>query len=315
MLRFLAPFIALLLLPAGCSMNRLIANNMTSSMADIRTAFFDEGSPQQGFYGGPALLKQLDGFIVSSPRNEKMLLQAAELNCGYAMTFLDRSDPEWAAQQYAKGREYAMRGLAEVNQELATALQRGDEAALLKLLPEIDEEDELPLLFFTGLCWGGQLNATMDETLAADLGIIEMIFQACVDKNPGFYYGAGYTFFGVLNAGRTEMLGGNLEKGREYFDKAVKMYDGKFLLTKLLYATSYAVNSQNPELYVRLLNEVATSTFEDPPDMRLPNVVARRDAVQLLDRVGDFFPGYEGPSGLEPDVEPLEEDDIDLDLD
>jgi hypothetical protein len=315
MLRLATLLLVLVLISAGCSMNKLIANNMTASMADIRTAFFDEGSPQQGFYGGPALLKQLDGFIVSSPRNEKMLLQAAELNCGYAMTFLDRSDRVWAAHQYAKGRSYAMRGLAEVNEELAAALARGDEAELQKLLPEVDVEDELPLLFFTGLCWGGQLNATMDETLAADLGIIEMIFQTCVDKKPDFYYGAGYTFFGVLNAGRTEMLGGNLEKGREYFEQAMSMYEGKFLLTKLLYATSYAVNSQQPELFVRLLNEVATANFEDPPDMKLPNVVARRDARQLLERVGDFFPGYQGPSELEPDLEPFIEEDIDLDLD
>lgn len=315
MLRPMTVLATLFLLSTSCSMNRLIANNMTASMADIRTAFFDEPSPKQGFYGGPALLKQLDGFIVSAPHNEVMLLQAAELNCGYAMTFLDRSDPVWAAHLYAKGRAYAMRGLAEVNAELAEAIERGDEEALKRLLPEVDKDDELPLLFFTGLCWGGQVNATMDETLATGLGIIEMIFQTCLDKAPEFYYGAGYTFFGVLNAGRSEMLGGKLEKGREYFEKAVTMCDGEFLLTKVMYATAYAVNSQNVELYLRLLTEVATSSFEDPPEMRLPNAVARRDAIDLLDRVSDYFPGYSGPTGLEPDVEPLDEEDIDLDLD
>ena len=314
-MRHLTLLAALFMLPAACSMNRLIADNMTSSFADIRTAFFDEASPQQGFYGGPALLKQLDGFIVSSPKNEALLLNAAELNCGYAMTFLDRSDPEWAGQLYGKGRAYALRGLAEVNPELAAAVVATDEAALQKLLPEIDREDDLPLLFFTGLCWGGQVNATMDETMAADLGVIEMIFQACLDKDPTFYYGAGYTFFGMLNAGRTEMLGGNLEKGREFFEKASKMCDGKFLMTRLMYATAYAVNSQNAELYVRLLTEVANSKFEDPSDMRLPNAVARRDARQLLGRVKDFFPGYEGPSGQEPHVDFIEDDDANLDLD
>ena len=303
------------LLLGGCSMNRLIANNMTSSMADIRTAFFDEASPQQGFYGGPALLKQLDGFIVSAPRNEQLLLNAAELNCGYAMTFLDRSDPEWAGQLYGKGRGYALRGLAEVNPDLAAAIVATDEEALQKLLPEIDEDDDLPLLFFTGLCWGGQVNATMDETMAADLGVIEMIFQACLDMDPEFYYGAGYTFFGMLNAGRTAMLGGNLEKGREFFEKATEVSGGKFLMTKLMYATAYAVNSQNVDLYISLLTEVADADFEDPPDMRLPNVVARRDARLLLERVKDYFPSYEGPSGREPETTFIEDDDANLDLD
>jgi hypothetical protein len=296
-------------------MNRLIADNMTASMADMREAFFNEASADQGFYGGPAMLKQLDGFIVSSPENEAMLLSAAELNCGYAMTFLDRTDPEWAAHLYRKGLDYALRGLYEVNEELAAAIDRRDEAAIKRLVARIEEDHDLPYVFFAGLCWGGLLNATQDETLAVDLGIIESLFQSCVDKAPEFYYGAGYTFFGMLNAGRSEMIGGNLEKGRAFFEKAITMAGGKFLMTKVMYARGYAVNSQDVDLYVKLLNEVATASFEDPPSMRLPNAAARRDARELLDTIKDFFPGYSGPTGLEPAAVPLEEDDIDLDLD
>jgi tetratricopeptide (TPR) repeat protein len=313
--RHLFVLLASALLLSACSMNRLIANNMVGAMGDMRAAFFAEQSPDQGFHAGPALLKQLDGFILSAPDNEELLLKAAELNCGYALTFLDLSDPQWAAHQYRKGKGYALRGLAEVNAELAEAIRNGDEEALDRLLPQMDVDEDLPFVFFTGLCWGGLMNATQDVTMAADLPLVEKLFEASLDKNPAFYYGAGYAFFGMLFAGRSEMLGGDLEKGRENFEKAIAVTDGQFLLTKVMYARAYAVNKQDAPLYVRLLNEVAGATFEDPPEMALPNAVARRDARTLLGRIADFFPGYSGKTGLEPQVAPLEEEDIDLDLD
>jgi hypothetical protein len=303
-------------LVSGCLSPKFIANNMTGTMADVRTAFFAEESAEHAFHAGPGLLMQLDGFIVSSPRNSALLLSAAELNCGYALTFLDMHHPEWAQQVYSKGKRYALRALAEVNPDLYEAIAKDDEAAVAAALIGLDREKELPVVFWTGVCWGGLINVAQDADLAADLPMVEKLIGASLALDPEFYFGAGHSFYGVLYAGRTEMLGGNLAKGKEHFDKALELMDGTFLLTKVLYARYYAVSAQDAKLYVRLLTEVTEDDSAEPPDMRLANAVARRDAAWMLSRVGDLFPGYEGGGDLGLGAGTLEEDDIDdLDLD
>jgi hypothetical protein len=312
---FAVVLVLLISILTGCAVNKLVANNMSGSMADIKAAFFAEESPTHGFHAGPALLKMLDGFIRSSPENEELLLSAAELNCGFALTFLDLYDPAWAAHLYAKGQDYALRGLYQVNEELALAITSDDKEAFTRLLAELDVESELPYVFWTGMCWGGLMNALQDPVVAIDLPKVEKLLAASVKGDPKYYFGAGHTFFGMLFAGRSKMLGGDLERGREHFEKGLAVTDGKFLLTRVMYARAYAVNKQDPELYLSLLNEVANASFKDPPEMALPNAVARRDARMLLEKVADYFPGYKGSTDLEPEMQPLEEEDVDLDLD
>jgi len=310
-----ASFLALLLaVSGGCSMNRMVANNIGATMTDMRTAFYAEESPQHGFYGGPAQLKMLDGFLEAAPNNIDNLLSAAELNCGFALTFLDMSDPEWAAHLYRKGLGYALRALDRIDGELAAAVRAADAEATRQLLGRLDSR-KLPAVFWGGVCWGGLMNATQDVHVAVDLPVVETMLAACVESNPDYFFAAGYAFFGMLYAGRAEMLGGDLEKGRAFFEKAIAATNGTFLLSKVLFARSYAVNKQDVALFIRLLTEVAEDAGEDARDRRLPNAVARRDARMLLARVGDFFPGYSGKDAGEPEVEPLEEeDDVDLDL-
>jgi len=292
-----------------------VANNMTGTLRDMTFAFMAGTSPTHGFHAGPALLVQLDGFIVSSPKNSELLLAGAEMNCSYALTFLDSTDPEWARHLYEKGRGYAMRGLGEVNGEILDAIGSGDAARLAREVAELDDEEQ-PLVFWTALCWGGIINATQDAVMAADLPLVEVLIAASLEKNPTYYFAAGHTFFGMLNAGRSEMLGGDLEKGRAAFERSMELTGGRFLLTKVMFARTYAVNKQDPALYVKTLNEVLEASFEDPPEMRLANAVARRDAARLLERTRDYFPGFRGDTGLEPEAGLLEEEEADdLDLD
>ena len=47
-----------------------------------KESFYREASVAHAMAGAPALLKLLDGFIISSPENPDLLIRAAELNCG-----------------------------------------------------------------------------------------------------------------------------------------------------------------------------------------------------------------------------------------
>lgn len=313
-MRFIDPVLPILLLLTGCVTPRFIANNMTDSVRDIKSAFFAENSPQHAMAAGPGLLMQLDGFLVSAPENGDLLLLGAEMNCSYAMTFLDTRDRQWAASQYAKGLGYAIRNVKLENSELGNALEAADEAEVVRLLADADEE-HLPDLFWTALCWGGYINARMDAETAADLPIVESLIGWTVAVNPEYYFGAGHLFYGMLFSSRSKLLGGDLEKGREHFEKAIAITKGSFLLPKVMFARSYAVNKQDAELFVSLLNEVVAADV-DLPELRIANRVAVADARELLEKVGDYFPDWQEPVDPVEDGDGfVEEDAEDLDLD
>jgi len=294
---------------AGCVTPRFIANNMSGSVKDMREAFYAERSPQHAYAAAPGMLMQLDGFLVSSPDNEELLYRAAELNCSFAMTFLDTRDREWAADEYLKGRDYALRGLSNLAPELGEAIRSGQEDKVKEAVARVGVR-ELPLLFFTGLCWGGYINATMDAGNAAELPVVEALMRRVLEIDETFYFGAGHVFFGMLNAGRSELLGGNLEKGREHFERAIELTGGHLLPVKVHFARSYAVQKQDPELFTRLLNEVLEDDTPSPREWIVGNAAARKDAALLLEQISDLFSGY-GAAGAAAEEEAVE--DLDLD--
>jgi hypothetical protein len=85
------------------------------------------------------------------------------------------------------------------------------------------------------------------------------------------------------------MFGGNPQKSKEYFEKAIKSYNRKFLMAIVLYAQTYAVQTQDPVLFDTLLNEVAAANPEALPEQRLANELAVERAKWLLANKDKFF--------------------------
>jgi len=52
------------------------------------------------------------------------------------------------------------------------------------------------------------------------------------------------------------MFGGDLEKSKLHFETALRLSDGKFLLTYVYYARTYAVQAQDEALFEELLTKV-----------------------------------------------------------
>ena len=307
------PVLVLLSL-AGCIDSEFIANQMvkTGTMEDMNKAFFMEESTTHANAAAPGLLMLMDGFIVASPENEELLLQGATLNCGYAMAFLDYSDLAWAASIYRKGRNYALRAARELLPDLADAIASNDLEAIRAELAKTDAED-LPLIYWLGMCWGGRINATKLSEDIVDLPIVEVVMERALEIDEGYFFAGGHLLFGMMYAGRTDKVGGDPPRGKIHYDRAVELTKGRFLLAKVHYAMNYAVMVQDPALYIRLLEEVLDS---DPAEIdddanRLTNQVARDLAQRLMTELPVRFPDYR--PDLDDDEyndEPLEELDF-----
>jgi hypothetical protein len=85
------------------------------------------------------------------------------------------------------------------------------------------------------------------------------------------------------------MLGGKPEKAKEYFEKCLSISNGNFLLAKLFYAKTYAVQVQDQPLFESLLKQIDEASLDALPDVRLANAVAKQKAKRLSGRTNDLF--------------------------
>ena len=85
------------------------------------------------------------------------------------------------------------------------------------------------------------------------------------------------------------MLGGNLNKSKEHFEKALKISNKKLLLAPYMYARFYAVQTQDEKLFNNLLHYILSASAEILQEQNLANEVAKVRAERALRRKNEFF--------------------------
>jgi hypothetical protein len=60
-------------------------------------------------------------------------------------------------------------------------------------------------------------------------------------------------------------------------------------MADVFYAMTYAVQTQNRELFSALLQKVNESSLDLLPEQRLANAIAKKKGEKLLERISDLF--------------------------
>ena len=76
---------------------------------------------------------------------------------------------------------------------------------------------------------------------------------------------------------------------RAHFETALRLNGGKFLMTYVYYARSYAVQTLDEELFNELLAKVESASLEILPEFRLANAIAKQKARRLLSNQSELF--------------------------
>ncbi len=277
------------LFATGCSLKSFVADHVTGSLGDTKTAFYAERSVKHATAAAPGLLMLLDGFIVSSPDNEELLAAGAEMNCSYALGMLEAYDPPYASRLYDKGRDYALRALEQDSDRIAAALGAPVEE-LEQVLREDFDEDDVPALFWAGMCWGSWINVNLDDMSAiADLPRAVAFMDRVIELNERYFHAGPHLFKAMVAASRPKMAGGKPEVAQEHFDKVFALTENKFPLAYVFYAKSYAVQTQDRRLYVSSLRRVLEMPDGVDPKSPLFTAVAKKRAAELLAEVDDHF--------------------------
>ncbi|NIR55738.1 MAG: hypothetical protein GWO42_14485 [Nitrospinaceae bacterium] len=250
-------------------------------------AISEETDPALARQAMPASLKMMEGMLKDDPGNPTLLKNLAEGYCGYAFSFVEDEDPERASRLYLRGRGYAERLLtAEGAPENLAAQNPGQFKNSLEGL----KAQHLPGVFWMGQCWAQWLMLNLDD-LQAFVAIpkVEALMQKAQGLNENYHHAGPHMFYGIFYGGRSKMLGGDPEKARNHFEKCLELTEQKYLMAHVMYAKTYAVQMQDPELFKKLLNTVLEAPDDILPGQQLANAVAKMKARKLLEAADDLF--------------------------
>jgi hypothetical protein len=276
----LAPALVLI---GGCAS---LMSSAASGMAEnLSAAMLNQTDPETVRDGAPSYMLLLDSFLEGSPDDAALLSAAANLYASYGSIFAD--DPARAARLTERAREYGAKALCQTYRESChwpdmTFAQF--EASLEGLSSR--HAEAVYSYSVASLAW---IRSHSDDWNAlAELPKMEALLDRYLEIGGSEMRGNVYTYLGILATLRPPALGGEPEKGKGYFERAIELTDGRDLSAKVEYARGYARLLYERELHDRLLNEVIAADPHEP-GLTLTNVLAQRDAARLLEDADDYF--------------------------
>ncbi|PIQ96258.1 MAG: hypothetical protein COV67_10465 [Nitrospinae bacterium CG11_big_fil_rev_8_21_14_0_20_56_8] len=270
-------------LAAGCASEKMAARMAFPLVQGQYDSMQSESDLQLAERAIPSNLKLLGGLRQSDPDNPEILRYLAEGFCSYAFGFVREQDPKRASALYERGRNYALRGLQKP--DLASMGLAEFKSELMHL-----ERKDLPFLFWLGQCWGEWLMLNLNNPEAfADISRLQILLERNLELDPAYHFGGPHLSLGVFYGSRTKLLGGNPEKAKFHFEQSMQVTGGTYLLAPYLYAKTYAVQVQDRDLFMRLLDQVLSTPSDLLPAQRLSNEIAKAKAEVLLESVDDLF--------------------------
>jgi tetratricopeptide (TPR) repeat protein len=268
----------LLLLTGGCA--RLAMPVASSMIPGFTSAFFEECDLALAEASLPSQLKLMEGLLKNDLGNRKILTALCMGFTGYAMLFVEDENPERASELYRRAKTY---GLKAMGIETAGSRQAIDR------IKEITKGN-IEMLFWTTMAWNAWVNLNLDKPAAiGESTLAEACLKRVLEIDPDYYYGTPYMLMGTILAARPAMLGGNAPEAKTYFEKALGVSNGKFLLVQYYFARYYAVRVQGRALFTQLVEAVAKANPGDLKEACLINQAIKKKMAALAEMADELF--------------------------
>ncbi|MFO1518255.1 MAG: TRAP transporter TatT component family protein [bacterium] len=302
--RFFAGLSSLLvftLATSACGIKKTASSVTAQVMKDAIPSVEEEDDIAYANQASITTLKTLEGLQRVNPNDPTILFMLARSFGSYTFAFVENDILEAkgvneayeklatdrAKRFYGRGKKYGLMLLSK-NHAFKKAMD-GSLDDFKKALNSFTKKD-VPALFWTAFNWGSLINFSKDSPEAiAELPRIEAMMKRVEALDDKYYYGGPHLFFGAFYAARPKMLGGQPEEAKKEFDEAIDITQGKFLMSKVMKAQYYAVQTQDKPLFVSILKEVVDADPSALPSQRLGNELAKRRAEVLLKKEKLFF--------------------------
>jgi hypothetical protein len=252
---------------------------------DLTQAVLNQPDPEIVRDGAPAYLIMADTLIQRNPDSAGGLTAGATLYTAYASIFVD--DRARRVVIADRAWDYGRRAMCAEEKDFCGAedLAFQDFIALVSDL----NRRELKVAAAYATSWLSWIEAHSDDWGAiAYLPRPEAVLERLLKVDDTYQDGALHLVLGRLKTLRPAALGGDPEAGREHFERAIGLSQGRNLMAVVQFARSYARLVYDQELHDQLLNQVLAA---DPvaSGYTLTNVMAQRQAQELLDTADEYF--------------------------
>lgn len=261
-------------------------SSAASGLADnLSAAVLNQNDPETVRDGAPAYLLLLDSFIEGNPDDPAILAAAANLYATYGSVFAD--EQERAARLTERARGYSTTAICNSYRPSCdwVGMQFEEYVQTLEGLRKRHAE----VVFSHGLASLAYIRThSSDFTAIAMLPYSQALLERYLEINDGSDDAAIHTYLGILNSILPPSLGGEPDKARAHFERAIELSGGRNLGAKVEYAEGYARLLYERELHDSLLNEVIAADPVEPGNTLL-NVLAQRRAEELLASADEYF--------------------------
>ena len=265
----------------GCTS---LVSSLTSQMAnDLADTILNSNDIDTVREGIPAYLLLIDSFLQRSPDDVDLLIAAATLNGSFSIF----ANPERAGLLNQKSLDYASQAACLTNEAMcdhASVAYDEFEQRISGL-----KKKDIEAVYALGVAWAGWIQTHSDDWNAiGQLGRVKLLMEKVIELDETWDNGGAHLFLGGLETLLPATMGGKPEKGRSHFERSLRISDGKYLMTRVVYAEQYARLVFDRELHDRLLQEVIDA---DPvvPGMTLTNLMAQERARELLADSNEYF--------------------------
>ena len=283
--RALSIIMVIATLPAtGCGYAR--SSIAEALMADVAAATAKHDDVTLVSQAVPTVLLLLEGMIEDDPENRRLLTEAAKGYTSYGV-LVEAEDPERALRVYSRARDFGRRAMMR-NDRAASLLNApyGDFATISEIL----DRKDLEAVFWAASAWGAWISLNTGSMAAlADLPRVILLMEWVLEQDETYQDGSPHIFLGVYHAALPPMLGGNPEKARFHFERALELTGEVSAIVFVQMAKFYAVQQFDRELYVSLLERALAIPTGSAPELTLQNEAAHRQARRLLLATDDIF--------------------------
>jgi TRAP transporter T-component len=274
---------ALSLATSACS---TLVSNATSGFTDnLTAAVLNQDDPALVRDGVPTLLLTIDSLIEGSPDSPKLLAAGAKLYATYGAVFA--KDSVRASRLTTRARRYGLTAMCE-SYKPSCNWPNATYDEFVATLDGIGRK-QAGYLYAYGFASLAYLRAhSSDWNSLAELPQIEALLNHYLDISGDDVDSSVYTFMGILLTLRPPALGGEPERARVFFERAISESNGMDLSAKVEFAKGYAKLLYERELHDQLLNEVVNADpYQD--GFVLSNIMAQEEATTLLAEADDYF--------------------------
>lgn len=287
------------LLLSGCSVKKLAMNQIGDALSGGGDVFSSDEDPELVGDALPFSLKLMESVLAGTPEHEGLLTSLTSGFTQYAYGWVQLEADEIEDEDYERAQElrdraiklyqranrYGMRALETKYPGFAGELNSDTERALARLKVE-----DVELVYWTALSWAGAISLSLDNMdLVGDLAYVESLMERCLELDPDWEMGSIQSFFITYEMSRMNGEGDPVESATRFYRRALNLSDGKLASIYVAYAESVAVEKQDKELFMAVLNKALEIDVDANPSLRLNNLLYQRRAEWLLTRLDWLF--------------------------